>query len=84
MIPVMSWRNMMIERRVVISRAIFSPLSGGNVNPRTHMKEMSTHGKMRLNKKYKVRRRMLMTNMTNENFSVQHSYFFDSEYDVTS
>ena len=51
MIPVMSCKNMMIESRVVISSAIFSPLSGGSVNPRTHMNEMSTQGKMRLKRK---------------------------------
>ncbi len=56
---------MIIERSVVISRPIFSPLSGGRQNPRMLMNEMSTQGKTKLKIKYNVRRLRCMTNMTN-------------------
>lgn len=46
-----SWRKKMIDRRVVISRAIFSPESGGSAKPRTLMNEMNTHGNTRLKMK---------------------------------
>lgn len=48
------------------------------------MNEMRTQGNIKLNKKYNVLRLMFMKNKTNGYFSVQHSYFFDSLYEVTS
>ena len=42
---------MIIARRVVISRPIFSPLSGGKLKPSMVMNEIRTQGKIRLNTK---------------------------------
>ena len=64
-IPVISCENMIIESKVVISKPIFSPLSGGNVKPSIHMNEIKTHGNTKLKIKYKVRRLKCKTIITN-------------------
>ncbi len=64
-IPVISCENMIIDRSVVISKPIFSPLSGGRQNPRMLINEMRMQGKTKLKIKYNVRRRKCMTNITN-------------------
>jgi hypothetical protein len=44
-------KKKMIDKRVVISKAIFSPLSGGKAKPRTLIQEMKIYGNTKLNRK---------------------------------
>jgi hypothetical protein len=48
-IPVINCRNIIIERSVVTSKPIFSPLSGGKKNPRILIADIRTHGNIKLN-----------------------------------
>ena len=72
-IPVIICENIIIDNKVVISSPIFSPLSGGKVNPSTLIKEINTQGKIKLTMKYNVLRLMFITNITNGYFVGQHS-----------
>jgi hypothetical protein len=84
-IPVIICENIIIASNVVISRPIFSPLSGGNENPNTLINDIKTHGNMRLTIKYNVLLRILITNITNGYLVFgQHSYEIDFEYEITS
>lgn len=49
--PIISCENIIIDNKVVISKPIFSPLSGGRKKPNMHINDIRTHGNTKLNMK---------------------------------
>ena len=61
------------QKNEILPRPIFSPLSGGKLNPSKLINEINIQGNIRLNSKYNVLRRICISNITNGYFSGQQS-----------
>ena len=72
-IPVIVWEYIIIESNTVTSNPIFSPLSGGKLNPIKLINEISTHGKNKFRTKYNFLLLRCISNMTNGYLSGQQS-----------